>query len=66
MVNDGRRAGILTRPQVGYFEVAMRAYVYRHFRYVPCFPIQFEPDWLLIYTISDFEPRLVRLGTHSE
>jgi mRNA interferase YafQ len=25
-----------------------------------------EPDWLLIYTISDFELRLVRLGTHSE
>ncbi len=25
-----------------------------------------EPDWLLIYTISDFELRLARLGTHSE
>ena len=25
-----------------------------------------EPDWLLIYTISDFELRLVRLGTHAE
>ena len=25
-----------------------------------------EPDWLLIYLISDFELRLVRLGTHSE
>lgn len=25
-----------------------------------------EPDWLLIYTISDFELRLVSLGTHSE
>ena len=25
-----------------------------------------EHDWLLIYTISDFELRLVRLGTHSE
>ena len=25
-----------------------------------------EPDWLLIYTISDFELRPVRLGTHSE
>lgn len=25
-----------------------------------------ESDWLLIYTISDFELRLVRLGTHSE
>ena len=25
-----------------------------------------EPDWLLIYTISDFELRLVRLGTHSD
>jgi hypothetical protein len=34
MINDGRRAGILTRPQVGYFELAIRAYVYRHFRYV--------------------------------
>ena len=66
MVNDGRRAGILTRPQVGYFEVAIRAHVYGHFRYVPYFPIQFELDWLLIYTISDFELRLVRLGTHSE
>ncbi|MDA3918499.1 MAG: type II toxin-antitoxin system YafQ family toxin [Deltaproteobacteria bacterium] len=25
-----------------------------------------ESDWLLIYTISDFELRPVRLGTHSE
>ena len=25
-----------------------------------------EPDWLLIYTISDFELRPVRLGSHSE
>ncbi|MEA2039058.1 MAG: type II toxin-antitoxin system YafQ family toxin [Thermodesulfobacteriota bacterium] len=25
-----------------------------------------EPDWLLIYTISDFELRPVRVGTHSE
>ena len=25
-----------------------------------------EPDWLLIYTISDFELRPARLGTHSE
>ena len=25
-----------------------------------------EPDWLLIYTISDFELRPVRIGTHSE
>jgi mRNA interferase YafQ len=25
-----------------------------------------EPDWLLIYTISDFELRPVRLGAHSE
>jgi mRNA interferase YafQ len=25
-----------------------------------------ESDWLLIYTISDFELRLARLGTHSE
>lgn len=25
-----------------------------------------EHDWLLIYTISDFELRPVRLGTHSE
>ncbi len=25
-----------------------------------------EPDWLLIYTITDFELRLARLGTHSE
>ena len=25
-----------------------------------------EPDWLLIYTISDFELRPVRLGTHSD
>lgn len=25
-----------------------------------------EPDWLLIYTISDFELRPVRLGTRSE
>ena len=25
-----------------------------------------EPDWLLIYTISDFELRLARLGSHSE
>jgi mRNA interferase YafQ len=24
------------------------------------------PDWLLIYTITDFELRPVRLGTHSE
>ena len=24
------------------------------------------PDWLLIYTISDFELRPVRVGTHSE
>ncbi|MDA3895995.1 MAG: type II toxin-antitoxin system mRNA interferase toxin, RelE/StbE family [Desulfobacteraceae bacterium] len=23
-----------------------------------------EPDWLLIYTMSDFELRPVRLGTH--
>ena len=27
---------------------------------------QIEPDWLLIYTISDFELRPVRVGTHSE
>ncbi len=25
-----------------------------------------EPDWLMIYTISDFELRPVRIGTHSE
>ncbi len=25
-----------------------------------------EPDWLLIYSISDFELRPVRVGTHSE
>ncbi len=25
-----------------------------------------EHDWLLIYTITDFELRPVRLGTHSE
>ena len=25
-----------------------------------------EPDWILIYTISDFELRPVRVGTHSE
>jgi len=25
-----------------------------------------EPDWLLIYTIADFELRLARLGAHSE
>ena len=25
-----------------------------------------EPDWLLIYTISDFELRPARLGTHSD
>ena len=25
-----------------------------------------ESDWLLIYTISDFELRPVRLGTHAE
>ncbi len=25
-----------------------------------------ESDWLLIYTISDFELRPARLGTHSE
>ena len=25
-----------------------------------------EPDWLLIYTIADFELRPARLGTHSE
>ena len=25
-----------------------------------------ESDWLLIYTITDFELRFVRLGTHSE
>lgn len=25
-----------------------------------------EPDWLLIYTITDFELRPARLGTHSE
>jgi len=25
-----------------------------------------EPDWLLIYTIIDFELRPTRLGTHSE
>lgn len=25
-----------------------------------------KPDWLLIYTISDFELRPVRVGTHSE
>ncbi len=25
-----------------------------------------EPDWLLIYTISDFELRPVRVGTHSK
>ncbi len=24
------------------------------------------PDWILIYTISDFELRPARLGTHSE
>ena len=25
-----------------------------------------EPDWLLIYTIADFELRPARLGTHSD
>ena len=25
-----------------------------------------EPDWLLVYTITDFELRPARLGTHSE
>ena len=25
-----------------------------------------EPDWLLIYTIANFELRPARLGTHSE
>jgi mRNA interferase YafQ len=25
-----------------------------------------EPDWLLIYTITDFELSPARLGTHSE
>lgn len=25
-----------------------------------------EPDWVLIYTITDFELRPARLGTHSE
>jgi mRNA interferase YafQ len=25
-----------------------------------------EPDWLLIYTITDFELRPTRLGAHSE
>lgn len=25
-----------------------------------------EPDWLLIYTISDFELRPARLGSHAE
>jgi mRNA interferase YafQ len=25
-----------------------------------------EPDWFLIYTISDFELRPTRLGTHTE
>ena len=25
-----------------------------------------EPDWLLIYTITDFELRSARLGTHAE
>ncbi len=25
-----------------------------------------QPDWLLIYTITDFELRPARLGTHSE
>ena len=25
-----------------------------------------QPDWLLIYTITDFELRPTRLGTHSE
>ena len=25
-----------------------------------------EPDWLLIYTITDFELRPARLGTHTE
>ena len=25
-----------------------------------------EPDWLLIYTITDFELRPTRLGTHSD
>ena len=25
-----------------------------------------EPNWLLIYTITDFELRPTRLGTHSE
>jgi mRNA interferase YafQ len=25
-----------------------------------------EPDWLLIYTITDFELRPTRLGTHAE
>jgi mRNA interferase YafQ len=25
-----------------------------------------EPDWLLIYNISDFELRPTRLGTHAE
>ncbi|MCD6151269.1 MAG: type II toxin-antitoxin system YafQ family toxin [Deltaproteobacteria bacterium] len=25
-----------------------------------------EPDWLLIYTLSDFELRPVRVGSHAE
>ncbi len=25
-----------------------------------------EPDWLLIYTITDFELRPTRLGSHAE
>jgi len=25
-----------------------------------------EPDWLLVYTITDFELRPARLGSHSE
>jgi mRNA interferase YafQ len=25
-----------------------------------------EPDWLLIYTLTDFELRPTRLGTHNE
>jgi len=25
-----------------------------------------EPDWVMIYTLSDFELRPVRIGTHAE
>ena len=34
--------------------------------YKDCRECHINPDWLLIYTISDFELRPVRVGTHSE